>query len=305
MPKPRITVVGGVVIDLRFEVPRWPSIGEAIQGVLSEEAGGKGLNQAVATARLGAQVSILSALGDDPYGYRLRDILHAEGIKALCKRVSRPEEIATDMTAVILKDGQPGFIGCRRATNHLTAEFIGQYRDEIGSANVVMAALDVSEEAVRTVIALAKQARRHIILNAAPSATLPLNIAEDVDYVVLTATEARRWVEAVTGKPANRMSEKDLGGRILRGRPKCVIITEGRDSCTLISANGRAHRYEAARARVIDDTGVTDAFCAGLAIAVAAGKSTEEQMRTGLAVGALAAARLGSYRSMPSENDLE
>ena len=305
MPKPRIAVVGGVVIDLRFEVPRWPSIGEAIQGMLSEEAGGKGLNQAVAAARLGAQVSILSALGDDPYGHRLHDILEAEGVNALCKWVSRPEEIATDMTAVILKDGQPGFIGCRRATNHLSTDFIHQHRDEIASASVVLVALDVSEEAVRTVIALAKQTRRHIILNAAPSATIPLSVAEDVDYVVLTVTEARRWVETITSTPANKMSEKDLGVRILRGKPKCVVITEGRDSCTLITANGRPRTYDASRARVIDDTGVTDAFCGGLAIAVATGKSTEEQMRMGLAVGALASARLGSYRSMPNAAELD
>lgn len=299
-----IAVVGGVVMDLVFEVPEWPKLGEAIQGTLLTQPGGKGLNQAVACTRLGGDVSILTAVGDDGYGQRLLDILDSESVKPFAKRVHRTEDISTDMTAVILlKDGQPGFIGCRRATNDLTIDDIRRNAHVLAESDLILVTCDVSPEVVQCSIDLAKAAHRQIILNAAPPPNLPLRIISQVDYVIANGWEARKWLSTSGVRDAFQLSDRKVGETFLGRGAGTVIITNGIGGCSILT-RGKAQEYRSFQAHVVDETGASDAFCAALGIALGESQSRDDYVRFASAAGALACEHLGAYNSMPSRDDV-
>jgi ribokinase len=304
MPQQKIAVVGGVVMDLIFEVPIWPQIGEAVQGSLSNQPGGKGLNEAVACARLDAQVSIISAIGEDSYGQRLSEILQQEHIQTFIKIVHRQDDVGTDVTAVILKDGRPGFVGCRRATNDLTVDFIEKHMAVIERADVVLITFDVSSDALQRAIEIAKAAHKPIIIHAAPPLNLLLSTVNHVDCLVLNSWEAHKWLELVGLPFTQQMTDEQVGEYLLRQGVQTVIITEGSEGC-LVVTTGRVNHYRPFRAKVLDATGASDAFCAGLAIAFASREPSLDRIRFASAAAALACEKLGAYNSMPRLSEVK
>jgi|SRR5579864_7532512 len=304
MSQPKIAVIGGVVMDMIFEVPTWPLLGEAVQGSLSNQPGGKGLNEAVACARLDAHVSIISATGEDSYGQRLSAILQQEHVQPFIKEVYRQDDISTDVTAVILKDGQPGFIGCRRATNALTADFIEEHRAVIETADVVLIAFDISSGAVQKAVELAKAARKKIIIHASPPMNLPLSIVNHVDYLVLNSWEAHKWLDLISLNFTQRTRDEEVGEYLLRQGVQTVIITSGNAGC-VVATTSRINHYRPFRTKVLDVTGASDAFCAGFAIALGSRKGSLERIRFASAAAALACEKLGAYNSMPRLNEVK
>jgi ribokinase len=303
MPQPKIVVIGGVVMDLIFEVPSWPILGESVQGSLLHQPGGKGLNEAVACARLDAHVSLLSATGEDSYGQRLSEILQHEHVQPWIITVHRQDDVSTDVTAVILKDGQPGFIGCRRATNALTPDFIHEKKAVIEAADVVLTTFDVSKTAVQKAIELAKAAHKKIIIHASPPIDLPVSLVNHVDYLVLNSWEAHKWLELTGHNFTQQMTDEEIGEFLLRQGASNVIITTGSAGCVVVTT-GRVHHYRPFRAKIIDVTGASDAFCAGLALALATRKGFLDRIRFASASAALACEKLGAYNSMPKLNEV-
>lgn len=313
----KVVVAGGAVMDFILRVPSWPQPSQAVQGRFSAEPGGKGLNQSVAAARLGADTAIISAMGDDPYGKEIREILRHERVKLhVDVQEVLSKEDGTDVTAVILPtDGHPGFIGCRRATEKLTPKYVEQAIDAIKKADVVLVTFDASIEAAQKVIELAKEAHKPIIINPAPPMEVPLTVLDGVDYVIPNEWEAREWVRLsapeLLESPSGQLSDEEVGYKLVEQGAKVVIITLGLDGCLVVDRRGARH-YPAFKVDAVDTTGASDAFCAGLAVAFARsldrrkGPKTREQEMISFAsaAGAQACTRYGALRSMPSLDDV-
>ncbi len=321
----QMIVIGGMVIDLYFSVPRWPEQGEAVeiyQDSFQFEAGGKGLNQAVACSRLGLQTIIVSSIGSEKeYCDELFAALKGEKNIVSTEYVHKQLDAGTDITAVIVSSGEPGFIGCRRATNKLTPYDIDQALPLIEAAEVVLITFDISPQAARRAIEIARSAGKRIVINASPPSAVPLELMKGIDYVVLSEREARKWLE-LCEKPHSPLPQDDseisfsdqIGDRLLKYRPKAVILTEVTQGCILIEprvlgGNKPFRRYRQFIVPAVDATGASDAFCAGLAFSLIEQRTTVRQKPRPIllasAAGALASAKKGAYPSMPTFAEVE
>lgn len=308
---PKIVVVGGVVMDFLFRSPAWPQPDEAVQGVLTRAPGGKGLNQAVACARLmsekGVRTALVSAVAEDEFGERLCKVLTEYGsIDAHITKVKASANIHTDVTGVLVADGRPGYIGCRSASNELSAELVEQHASLIASAEVVCITCDVPLEAARAAIQIASNAHRSIIVNAAPPPETATDMAffDGVDYLVLNDWEARSWLQLdIVGQVTREMLSEQLSAF----GPLTVIITTGSRGCLVRSGNSAAdvERVRAFHVEEKDMAGANDAFCAALAVALIERMQHPERIRFASAAAAVACTAEGAFDSMPYRSTVD
>lgn len=314
---PQIVVVGAVVMDFLLKIPAWPQPDEAVQGAFSQAPGGKGLNQAVACARLaidrGKKIALVSSVAEDELGDRLCKLLDQyDGIDARIARVSADSNTHTDVTAVLLGDGLPGFIGCRAASNFLTAEALESYRSLIADSEVVCVTCDVPLATARRAVQIATAARRRIILNAAPPPEAPsdLDFFDGVDYLVLSDSEARRWLHLAGKLPsqgAGPLTREQLSDMLAEYGPLTIVITSGSRGCFVRTGqpNAPVERHRAFSVEESDMAGTNDAFCAALAVALLENRPQSEHIPFASAAAALASTVEGAYSSMPDRASVE
>ncbi|OQY99622.1 MAG: hypothetical protein B6D41_00935 [Chloroflexi bacterium UTCFX4] len=304
MPIPRIVVVGGLVMDLSFEVPRWPQVREAVQARAFERSpGGKGLNQAVAAARLGAKVQIISAVGSDFFGTELLRKLKEEGVDdQFAIRKSGPE---TAITCVIVKDGEPGFIGTkdsedpRSAPDTLSSSDVRKAQSYIRNANAVMATFEVPFDAIQTAFEIARDSEVPTILNPAPPSKLPQELYRLTDFIIPNMWEATQLLE-------DRQADREtLVTRLKRRGAKNAIITKGDLGCVVaLEGEPDVKEIDAFEVEAIDTTGASDAFCSAFAVGLAEGLDTLMAIEKAMAAGALACTKTGALESMPTASQL-
>jgi ribokinase len=271
----RIAVVGSYGVGLTFGVERAPGRGETVVGGLFRtDHGGKGSNQAVGAARLGAEVALLSAVGRDSFGDRAVDLWTSEGVDA--SAVIRPP--LPTMTAAILVEttGDNRIVVVPGALSALACEHVDGFEAKIAAADVLLVQLEIPIETALHAIEVARSAGVRTILNPAPAPPEP--IAPTVDYATPNETEARS-VEGVQGT---------------------VVLTLG-DQGAAIGHD----RVPAFPARVVDTTGAGDAFCAAFAVALAEGASDLEAVRWGCAAGAHMVEHEGVVPGLPTRAELE
>jgi ribokinase len=266
---PRITVVGSANIDLVARCERLPRPGETLtDAVFQRLPGGKGANQAVAAARLGALVRFIGQIGRDDLVLRS---LEREGVDV--SGVIRDD--GESGVAVILVDaeGENVIVVAPGANRRLAPESV-----EVGEADAVISQLEVP---IEVVLAAAAQAR-FFCLNAAP-ARGPLPPTLEPDLLVV-----------------NRYEREQLGDR--RG---LVALTLGADGAVLFDGGKEVARARPPRVRAVDGTAAGDAFCAALVVALLAGYDRADALRRACAAGALAASRHGAQPSLPTAAEVE
>ena len=303
MESPRIVVLGGINMDLVATVERFPVPGETVVGrAFTTYPGGKGANQAVAAARLGAQVNMVGRVGDDAFGHQLRHGLSVEGIDVAGVGI---EAGSPSGIAVIQIDAsaQNQIVQVWGANQRCGADEMGAVEAVVANASVLMlqleAPLDVS-------LAAARAARAHscrVVLDPAPAPTagLPPDLYALCDCITPNETEA----EALVGFPVPDMASAHRAAEELVQRgAKAAVIKMGERGAYCLAAGESGH-VPAISVNAVDTVAAGDAFNAGLAVALAEGHTLSEAVRWGTAAGAIAVTRIGAQDAMPRRDEVE
>jgi ribokinase len=272
----RVAVVGSINTDLICPCPHLPGPGETVRGgQLRRTPGGKGANQAVAAARLGATVRMIGAVGDDAAGGSCVTALRGAGVD-----VERVRTVPTNTgTALIAVDPHgENLIVVSPGAN----ERIEVTAGDLAGCDVVLAQLEVPLAAVE---AAAAAAGGLFCLNAAPSRELPSSLIQRCDLVVVNQHERAA------------IPELDAARRL--------IVTYGADGAALVEHGREVARARPPRVDVVDTVGAGDAFTAAVAICFAAGVDAAETLAFACAVGALATTRPGAQPALPTRAEVE
>lgn len=301
---PRVVVLGSLNMDLVARTPRLPHPGETLLGEdFSTYVGGKGLNQAVAAARLGASVALIGQVGNDAYGETLLAALVAEGVAV--DRVSRHPTEGTGVACISVasEDGENAIVVIPRANGALTAEQVRAALQSalVGPPGVLLCQCEVPFAAVRAGLEAARAAGWRTLINIAP---VPDDLDDDLprlaDIVILNEIETR----AITGVTIRTMTDARtlIAALAVRYETTCVLTLgeSGVVYCYIQGPPQRAHAF--GMPSVVDTTAAGDAFCGALATRLAAGDTLAEALRWGTAAGALAVTVPGALPSLPTED---
>jgi ribokinase len=296
----RITVVGSANIDLTFRAERLPRPGETVFGTGFDRGfGGKGANQAVAAARLGADVAFVGRVGADEFGRAIRDQLAAEGIDVthLLDDPDRPTG-----TAAILVDaaGENAIVGVPGANLGLTPEDVRTAAGLFTTGTIVLAPCETMIETISEAFRIAHAAGCTCVLNPAPARELPADLLSILDVLVPNESELR----ALTGRPTETLDDVTAAAQVLRGRgPRTVIVTLGPRGALIVGAEGRTH-VPGVPVTAVDTSGAGDAFCGALAAYLAEGHSLAEAARRANVVAAKSVTRTGTQVSFPRREEV-
>jgi ribokinase len=301
MNRPEITVVGSFAVGLTIRAPKLPIFGETMLGKdFDMGPGGKGSNQAVATARLGAHSALLAVIGTDKLAGIATDLYAAEGVDSSLLS-ARPDR-ATGVGFIILNDKGENFIVLDMGANELMdAATVDAGEGRIKASNVVMTVLEIPIPAAARAMELGRKHGAKTILNPAPARALPDAIFSNVDYLTPNESELR----ILLGLPADDpRSSRELAGELRRRGVRNVVVTLGRTGA-LILTDDLDVVVPAIAVDVVDTTGAGDAFNSGFAVALAEGRDIVDAVRFGVVCGGLACTKLGVIPGLPDRQSAD
>ena len=299
--KPRIVVVGSVNTDMVVKGKRLPGPGETVSGgTFLMAGGGKGANQAVAAARLGAEVTLIAKVGKDTLGDQAIANFRREGILTDC--ILRSDNDATGVALILVDDAGENLISVASGANHaLTPEEINRQADCIRGADVLVLQLETPLDTVARAAKIAADAGVPVILNPAPASPLPEKLLACVSYLTPIETES----ELLTGIAVrNGDAARETAERLLGAGVKHVIVTLGAKGAQITASTGTT-LVPSMSVDAVDTTAAGDAINGGLACALAGGMPLEKAVRQACLVGALSATRLGAQPSLPTEKEFQ
>ncbi|WP_410513581.1 ribokinase [Paenibacillus sp. BR2-3] len=294
MKTPHIVVIGSLNMDIVIEADRYPQMGETLLGHNARFIpGGKGANQAVAAARLGAKTTMIGAVGADSFGQDLlraldTDTIHRDSVKVV-------EGSSTGVASIFITEGDNSIVVVPGANYQLTPEDIDQYEDILQDADVLLLQLEIPLETVIHAVKKAKALGKTIILNPAPAQALPDDLLRNVDYITPNRSELSLITNMSTEGEA---LEAAMGSLTQLGSQ--VVTTLGAEGSAFLTEVGTLHQVPGYKVPVIDTTGAGDSFNAGLAYSIALGKSLEKSVSFAAKVSALAVTRFGAQAGMPT-----
>ncbi|GHF96918.1 ribokinase [Streptomyces thermodiastaticus] len=293
-----LLVVGSANADLVIGVERRPAAGETVLGSdLAVHPGGKGANQAVAAARLGARTALLARVGDDAHGRLLLDSQRAAGVDTTGVLTGG----APTGVALITVDpsGDNSIVVSPGANARLTPEDVRAAAGLLARSRVVSAQLEVPlETVVEAVRQLAGGSR--FVLNPSPPRPLPQELLDACDPLIVNEHEAR----VILGGEAAGPAPEDWARALLARGPRSVVVTLGAEGALVASAEGLA-RVPSVAVDVVDTTGAGDAFAAALAWRLGAGVPLAEAAAYAARVGAAAVTKPGAQESYPTAAEVE
>ncbi len=296
MAKPKITVVGSFAVGLTIRAPNIPVFGVTMFGSNFDMGpGGKGSNQAVATARLGADSSLVAIIGRDKLADIATDLYKAEGVGT--KFLEQTTESPTGVGFIILNNKGENFIILDMgANNRMDPAFVDRAESRIAESDVVMAVLEIPVPAAMRAMELGRKHGRKTILNPAPAAPLPDAIFPLVDYLTPNESELRILLGL---RPDDPRPSRELVEMLRKRGVANVVVTLGSRGVLVVTDKIDA-AIPAARIEVVDTTGAGDAFNSGFAVALAEGRDVLDAARFGVACGALVCTKLGVIPGMPA-----
>ncbi len=302
MMPPRLTVLGNINLDFSLQAERMPDPGE---NVIAEDLelipGGKGANQAVAAARLGAQVALIGCLGADSYGRVLRRRLSHEGINV--KYVQTDPEQPTGMAFVFVveAEGNNRIFSVLGANLGCTSQHVEQAQRAFERADFFLTALGIAEDTVNRALQIAADCAVPSLLDPSPLAEKPPQLWRNAQVLTPNQTEAARL---------SRMPIEDVpsavaaAARLVKRGVQRVVMTLGADGCLLYDKEG-ARLVPGFKVSVVDPTGAGDSFAAALATRLAEEATLEEAATFANAAGALACTVRGAQPSLPTRDQVE
>ncbi len=298
---PRICVVGACNIDLISYVPRLPREGETLHGSRFQQGfGGKGANQAVMAAKLGAQVTMISKLGEDSFGEDTLRNFQSLGMDTA--HVHQTSEAASGVAPIAVDaDGRNSIIIVTGANDLLTDAEIEAARPAIAQAGVLVCQLEIPVERSLKALQVAREEGVRTIFNPAPAReSLPAELYRLSDIFCPNESEC----ELLTGLPVETDAQAEAAARALLERgPQTVILTLGKRGALIVDG-ASARRVEAEAVQAVDSTGAGDSFVGSLAYFLARGNALDDAVDRACRIATRSVLRPGTQTSFPDAAEL-
>ncbi|GAB6152787.1 ribokinase [Desulfosporosinus burensis] len=297
--RPKIVVIGSLNMDLVVKAVRAPKRGETVHGEeIHFVPGGKGANQAVGLARLGAQTTMIGAVGSDAFGVELMKALQMDGVNTSSIKVLDSE--ATGIASILLAEGDNSIVVVPGANAQCLPEDLDRYEEIITEADLVLLQLEIPLVTVEHAIKLARKHGKPVMLNPAPALSLSRDLLSKVDYLTPNRSELALLTSMSEESTIAQGIESLLEVGVL-----CCVTTLGAEGVALMEKGGSLVVVSGHKVPVVDTTGAGDAFNAGLAYALAQKKSIREAAEFAVQVSALAVTRFGAQGGMPTFAEVE
>lgn len=296
----KVAVVGSYNGGFTLKAPRLPVVGETLLGSgYREGPGGKGSNQAIAAARLGAEVHFIGCIGQDRQGDAALALWEAEGIHM---RVRRAPKAHTGVGAILLfPNGDNAIVVAPGANALLGPEDVDLMAEAIIGCQMLLIQLEIPVETALRAAQLAKGHGLRVILNPAPVQPLPKSAFRHIEVLTPNETEARVLVGEA---PDARVTPERLGEKLLELGVKSVVLTQGKAGALVVTPRGTT-QVPAPKVGTVDPTGCGDAFNGALAVALGEGKSLVEAARWACYAGAHCATQLEVIPGLATRQQIE
>ncbi|MFS0891116.1 ribokinase [Peribacillus frigoritolerans] len=287
----RIAVVGSSSMDLVVTSAKRPMAGETVLGEsFITVPGGKGANQAVAAARLGAEVSMVGCVGDDVYGEIILDNLKKNHVNT--KYVEPVTGSASGTAHITLSEGDNSIIVVKGANDFITPEYVGKAKKVIEESDIVLVQQEIPEETVEYLADLCNMLQKRLLLNPAPARKLSEAVIQQASF--LTPNE-HEFEILFDGKDRTE---------VLTEYPNKLFITEGKNGVRYFDGH-EEKVVPSFEVEAVDTTGAGDTFNAAFAVAVAEGKSFDESLLFANRAASISVTKLGAQGGMPQRVEVE
>ena len=297
-----IAIIGSMNVDLVSRVPRFLLPGETLQGLdFHVYPGGKGGNQAVAAARLTSGVVMLGKLGDDANSQLYRQVFRDNGIISDCVETHAGINTGTAVIEVDTSTGDNRIVYIPGANSFVDRAQVDRHWERLTRCDIFLLQLEIPMDTVRYAIDRLRRAGKTVILDPAPAVALPEGLLGQCDVVTPNEVE----LALLTGLPAGTPEQMLAAGRqLLKRGVKNVVIKAGRQGAYLV--NQETERlFPGFAVKAVDTTAAGDSFNAGLAAALAQGRTLPEAVPYANAVGALSTTAAGAQGAMPTRAQTE
>jgi len=299
--KENILVVGSANMDMVVRTDSFPRPGETLLGKKFQTfPGGKGANQAVGAAKLGAKTKFISKMGKDQFADEL--IENLKSCSVCVENILIDESESTGLAIILVnKEGENEIVVISGTNMKLTPEEIESKKELFSQSKILLLQLEIPVETIIKAKELALQNSMTVILNPAPACKLDDLIYEGLDYLTPNETE----LEILSGKSVNSIDEVKLAAHCMLDKGvKNVIVTLGDKGSMLINKE-KAQLFEPYKVEVVDTTAAGDAFNAGLAYSLSKDIAIEDAIRFSNAVAASAVTKMGAQSSMPELSEVK
>lgn len=296
-----ICVVGSSNMDLISRIPRLPKMGETLVGrSFQMGCGGKGANQAVMAAKLGARVTMVTKIGRDHLGRITFDNFRELGMDT--SYVFFDEDLFSGVAPIMVDDnGRNMIVIVPGANDNLLPADIRRAEKAISSADILICQIEVPLETSIEAMRIAKAAGVRTIFNPAPARSLPKEIIELSDIIAPNETET----EILTGITVESLEDAETAACKLRDMGAAVVIITMGERGVLLATEEEAAHIPARKTKAVDTTGAGDAFIGTLAYFLALGKPLQEAIKRANAVAAVSVSRMGTQSSFPARAEIE
>ncbi|KGQ53993.1 ribokinase [Gallibacterium anatis] len=295
----KLTVLGSINADHVIQVPHFPQPGETLSGQNYHIVyGGKGANQAVAAARLGAKVDFIACIGEDKIGLEMKQAFQKDGINT--DSIATIQSETTGIAMIQVADsGENSIVISAGANAHLTTDIVDKFKQKILDADALLMQLETPLDAIIYATKIAKQAGKHTVLNPAPAKALPDELLAQLTMITPNETEA----ELLTGvKVVDEQSAAQAAAVFHQKGVAIVLITLGAKG-VFISHNALQKIIPGFRVQAKDTTAAGDTFNGALVTALLEQKSLEEAIQFAHAAAAISVTRFGAQTSIPSRQE--
>ncbi|MGE1097178.1 ribokinase [Bacillus altitudinis] len=287
----QIVVVGSCSMDLVVTSNKRPNAGETVLGESFKTVpGGKGANQAVASARLGADVYMIGRVGDDAYGQDIMSNLQAQGVRTTYMKPVTEMESGT--AHIILAEGDNSIVVVKGANNEVTPHYVKDALSSIENIGIVLIQQEIPEETVEAVCTICSEKGIPVILNPAPARKVSQQILDQAAYITPNEHEAALMFDGLTIAEA------------LRQYPNKLLITEGKSGVRYFDGSKEV-LVPGYPVKAVDTTGAGDTFNGALAVALTEGNSLYDALAFANLAASISVTKFGAQGGMPAREELE
>ncbi|GAA0133784.1 ribokinase [Paenibacillus sp. YSY-4.3] len=298
----KILVIGSINMDLVLRVPYIPQVGETLLGSSVERVpGGKGANQAVTAAKLGADVSMLGKVGGDEFGGPLIDNLRQAGVNT--DHIDLEPAASSGLAAIQVNDeGDNSIVVLSGANDLCDKDYVLAHEKLIKEADIVILQMEIPHEAVYEAVDLARKHGKTIILNPAPAPdSIPDEVLGKLDYLIPNETELQK----LSGQTVDSIASAEDAAKVLLAKGvDSLIVTLGSNGSLYVDVNETVH-VPARVVKAVDTTAAGDSFVAAFAASLSEGKSVQEAISFATKVSSIVVTKAGAQTSIPERREVD
>ena len=289
----KLAVVGSINIDMTVTSERIPLKGETLMGdSISYIPGGKGANQAVAMAKLGAEVEMFGCVGNDENGKKMIDNMKNHSIKT--DNIKVLDGVPTGIAMITVAENDNTIIVVPGANGKVDKEYIDSIKEELKNYDMVVLQHEIPLETVHYTVEFCAENNIPVILNPAPAAEVPMEVVEKVTYLTPNEHEA----VLIFGK---ELSTEEL----LKKYPEKLLITQGSRGVSTCLKNGEILNVPARPAKVADTTGAGDTLNGAFSVKIANGADIKTALTFANIAASLSTEKFGAQTGMPTVSEVE